>query len=114
MLTNSLLCLALVIHNESRGEPKEGKMAIAHVTLNRSKNKNNICKTVYAKGQFATQPVKFTNNPAWTDSKIIARDALFKKTKDPTNGAVYFHNNKVNPKWKFKKTKKIGNHIFYK
>ena len=35
---------------------------------------------------------------------------------DVTNGATFFHASEVSPSWskKFKKTRKIGRHIFYK
>ena len=35
---------------------------------------------------------------------------------DVTDGATFFHASEVSPSWskKFKKTRKIGRHIFYK
>jgi N-acetylmuramoyl-L-alanine amidase len=114
--TTSLLCLALVIHNESLGESKRGKAAVAHVVLNRAKSKNKICNVVHSPGQFYTKAVYNKSSKGWQDSKIIAKQILNNEVKDPTNGAVYFHNHTVRPKWSKIKTKttRIGNHTFYK
>ena len=34
--------------------------------------------------------------------------------KDNTKGALYYHADYVNPRWKLQKTATIGRHIFYK
>jgi len=34
--------------------------------------------------------------------------------QDITNGALYYHADYVDPKWKLEKTAVIGRHIFYK
>ena len=114
VMASSVLCLALVIHNESRGEPKQGKAAVAHVVLNRAKTHDKVCKTVHSKGQFYTKPVKNKSSKAWVDSKVLAKKVLSKQIKDPTKGAKYFHNHTVKPKWKLKRVGKIGKHTFYK
>jgi N-acetylmuramoyl-L-alanine amidase len=114
--TTSLLCLALVIHNESLGESKRGKAAVAHVVLNRAKSKNKICKTVHAPNQFYTKPIKNKKSKGWHESQHVAKQVLSNTLKDPTKGATYFHNHTVRPKWSKIKTKttRIGGHSFYK
>lgn len=47
-LSEALLCLALNVYFEARGEPIIGQYAVAHVTLNRVKENNStVCKEVY-------------------------------------------------------------------
>lgn len=119
MLQTALLCLALNIHYEARGEPIEGQFAVAHVTINRSKeNKTSICHEVFKKGQFSWTKKRYSipKDDTWKRSKKVAEMAL--KNKDSTNGATYFFNpskcrtphsiikNRI-------KTKIIGNHVFY-
>jgi spore germination cell wall hydrolase CwlJ-like protein len=52
---------------------------------------------------------------AWSDAQVIARDVMIGNTEDPTNGAVYYHANYVNPKWTkyMDLSKVIGRHLFY-
>jgi spore germination cell wall hydrolase CwlJ-like protein len=47
--------------------------------------------------------------------KEIARKALNRQLKDPTDGALYFHNRKVTPNWssEYIKTAEVGEHLFY-
>lgn len=116
-LSSSLLCLAMIVHNESSGEPYVGKAAVAHVVINRAKATNsNICKVVYAPAQFYTKKIKNTKSKDWEESKKIAGKILSRKIKDPTRGAIFFHNHSVKPKWSKvkRKTARIGNHTFYK
>ncbi len=114
MLKSSLLCLALVVHNESKGELELGKHAVGHTVLNRAEKHNkSICKVVYEPGQYYTKPVN-KKHESWEDSVSIAKRILNGKIKDPTNGATHFHNHQVKPKWKLKRTKRIGKHTFYR
>lgn len=119
ILHAALLCLALNVHFEARGEPIEGQIAVAHVTINRAKeNKTDICHEVYKKGQFSWTRHRYSipKGPSWEQSKKIAARAL--KTRDSVKGATYFFNPaKCHPgqivKTK-KKITKIGNHVFYR
>ena len=40
--------------------------------------------------------------------------ANYENLKDITKGALYYHADYVNPRWKLEKTTVIGRHIFYK
>ena len=54
MIKSALLCLALTIYHESRGEPVSGQYAVAEVVVNRSQERNlSICDVVYEKNQFS-------------------------------------------------------------
>lgn len=114
-------CLAKNVYHEARGEPWQGKMAVAIVTINRTNHwqfPNTICKVVYQPGQFSwTQhKLKVIDMYAWNESVLIAQlaQALAHEyaQKFP---ALYFHNKHVRPMWQHKrKIAQIGNHIFYK
>lgn len=118
-------CLALNIYFESRGEPEEGQMAVAHVTLNRVQNSrfpDTICDVVYQPRQFSWTHVRRSHYPAnrnaWRRAKRIAQTALDWHTvgEDFSEGALFFHADYVNPYWvaHFEKTVQIGRHIFYR
>ena len=117
-------CMAMNIYHESRGEVIEGQIAVAHVTVNRVNHKNwpdSICEVVYQDKQFSwTHQIKDPtpkNTKLWDQALIIARDIMIGNTTDPTNGAVFYHANYVNPSWakqdSLSVSKIIGVHIFY-
>lgn len=95
ILHAALLCLALNIHFEARGEPIEGQLAVAHVTINRAKeNKTSICHEVFKKGQFSWTRHRYSipKGTEWEKSKQIATLSL--KLPDSVKGAMYFFNPK--------------------
>lgn len=117
-LERQVECLAKNIYFEARGEPRKGQLAVAHVTLNRTKSDhypNDVCSVVYQKKQFswtADKP-KVRNWEVYANLKQVAYSVLQGETSDPTRGALNFHNASVNPGWKKKVRVKIGGHIFY-
>ncbi|MGY2297164.1 cell wall hydrolase [Pseudomonas yamanorum] len=122
MFPNSaMLCLALNIYHESRGEPHLGQVAVAMVTMNRASwDADRVCEVVYQPRQFSWTPrathKKPTETKAWTKAQRIASDVLSGKVEDTTLGATYFHTHRVKPVWRhsFERTTRIGNHIFYR
>jgi N-acetylmuramoyl-L-alanine amidase len=53
-IENALLCLALNVYHEARGETVEGQVAVAMVTMNRAGwDTRNVCPTVYKPRQFS-------------------------------------------------------------
>ena len=123
-------CLARNIYFESRGESRLGKVAVAFVTKNRAESTqwpSTICGVVYQRHKRVCQfswtcdahPNTIKQAGVWSQALDIARDVLTSViTSDPTNRAVFFHNNKVVPKWsrssKMSRTTKIGSHTFYR
>jgi len=107
-------CLAQNIYHEARGEPYEGQLAVAYVTLNRTNDPyfhGTICEVVYEKKQFswtAHQPA-ISEPKAWKQSQLVATIALilYDAGKDNTNGALYFDGKKR------KNAIRIGKHTFY-
>ena len=122
--TAAFLCLSLNVYHEARGEPEAGQMAVAYVTLNRATyNKQSICDTVKAEGQFSwtadhemKEPKK---NKEWDKAKDVAKQALAAHDTlaiPLMNALNYFHNTSVKPTWRLQRkfVTRIGNHLFYK
>lgn len=123
-------CLADNIYHEAGYEPREGKEAVALVTLNRTQDPRfpkDICSVVKQKTTMAERIVcqfswfcQNVSNPRKKDAYQEAREvavyvyANYENLKDITKGALYYHADYVNPRWKLEKTTVIGRHIFYK
>ena len=108
-------CLVKNIYMEARGESKQGKIAVARVTLNRVSHPDypkSICKVVYQPKQFSwtIKPSKAKINPEEWFQSIDAASIAYN-----TKGfkATHYHNFTVKPKWGLKKIAVIGQHIFY-
>lgn len=112
--------MAKLVYCESRGEPFEGKIAVASVVLNRVINPkfpNTIKEVIFQKNAFSCVQ----------NGKIVAQpnkscyDAVYEaiRGKDPTNEALFFYNPDIATcTWMKstakKDTKTIGNHTFFK
>ena len=123
-------CLADNIYYEAGYEPREGKEAVALVTLNRMQDPRfpkDICSVVKQKTTTAHRIVCqfswFCQNVADARMKVAYKEAQdvavyvyvnYENLKDITQGALYYHADYVNPRWKLEKTTVIGRHIFYK
>lgn len=119
ILQTALLCLSLNVYFEARGEPLPGQMAVAHVTINRSKqNSTTVCHEVFKRKQFSwtSRSYRVPKGPDWESAQQVARMAL--RSTDNTKGATFFFNPKkcgvpssiVTGR---RKTRSIGNHVFY-
>jgi len=125
-----LNCLARNIYHEAGGEPFEGKVAVAQVTINRAESgefPSDICQVVYQKNivyekvlcQFSwycssASINKPMNGPIYTESMEVAKKVLLEGFRLPSiKHALYFHGDYVNPKWGKQPVAKIGRHIFY-
>lgn len=120
-------CLAENIYHEAGYETEVGKQAVALVTMNRTdsgKFPPSICGVVKQKIEGTCQfswfcmPVTLNrNSEAYKRSMEVALYvyANYEKLKDVTHGALYYHADYVNPRWRnVEKTAIIGRHIFYK
>jgi spore germination cell wall hydrolase CwlJ-like protein len=131
MRQTQLDCLARNIYHEAGGEPFEGKVAVAQVTINRAESgsfPSDICQVVYQKNivyekvlcQFSwycesASLKKPMNGPVYTESMEVAKKVLLEGFRLPSiKDALYFHGDYINPGWKKEKVAKIGRHIFYK
>ena len=118
---NEVECLAKNVYFESRGQPNDGMKAIAFVTMNRVKSgifPDSICKVVYQKNQFSwTVHERLPSDlNMWNKSLEIASQVMleYSSDSDPVNGAMYFHEASVHPKWNLTLVARIGRHLFYR
>jgi spore germination cell wall hydrolase CwlJ-like protein len=115
---SELKCMTRAIYVEARGESYSGKLAVAHVILNRIKSGygTNVCDILSKPKQFPwyNKSFKVLEPKVYDSINELSKSILNGKTKDPTNGSIFFHEKSLNPNWKYKKIKIIGNHIFYK
>ena len=121
----AITCLADNIYYEAGNEPRNGKIAVAGVTLNRMRNPkfpSNVCSVVY---QRTSRVCQFS----WTCMRRPAKDpVLYAEAKDiakkvltseintrivVNKDVLFYHADYVNPKWRLERVTKIGRHIFY-
>jgi spore germination cell wall hydrolase CwlJ-like protein len=125
-----LACLADNIYREAGYEPFEGKVAVAQVTLNRTRNPNfpnDVCGVVYQKTVVMKKVIcqfswhcesaakhRPVNRAAYAESYEVAKKVLLEGFRLSTlKNALYYHADYVDPKWGKQKVAKIGAHIFY-
>ncbi|RSD28759.1 cell wall hydrolase [Mesobacillus subterraneus] len=107
--------LARLVHAEAKGEPYEGKVAVAEVVLNRVENEqfpDTVKEVIYQKNAF--QPVQngAINKPASEEAVQAVEEALETETN---HEFLYFYNpDTATSDWIFTRDviKKIGNHSF--
>ena len=112
--------MAKLVYGESRGEPFEGKVAVASVVLNRVQSPdfpNSIKEVILEPRAFSC--VK--NNSIKANPDQNCYDAVYEaiKGKDPTNEALFFYNPKISTCSWMKAIQKIdslaiGQHVFFK
>jgi len=119
-----IFCLAKNIYHEAGIEPKEGKYAVAQVTLNRVNHPrypNTVCDVVMDPYQFSwanKRSIRWTypKGPNWEESLRIAKTVLEDGYRHTGLDRVkYYHADYVHPRWANKLAMRtvIGRHIFY-
>lgn len=130
----SMLCLALAVFVEARGEPELGQVAVAQVVINRSRIRSMpTCAVLLEKGQFTWRVRNYVKEvrtesgiqyvidekrlpvakKGWENSMKAAQKAL---NQSSDMGKIeFFHASYVNPGWssRYKLIIQIGNHLFY-
>mgnify|MGYP003126216141 FL=1 len=136
MMEAAVICLALNLYHEARGEPVVGQIAVSQVVLNRVKDDrypNTVCGVVrqaqYSKinGKLLLKRCQFSwfcdgrsDRPkdvkAFKWSYKLSKRILAGEFSDLVHGATHYHSVKVNPKWRIQKKRvtKIGDHIFHR
>jgi N-acetylmuramoyl-L-alanine amidase len=120
-LSSAILCLALTVYNEARGEPIAGQYAVAYVTLNRAKQRSKtICEVIKEPYQYSWYKNNYQLVPKsgveWETSLKVARTSYTMRNNDNLfSGAAYFHGKEIRPSWtkSMKQIATFGNHIFY-
>ena len=120
---------AATLFMETSGEPPAGRVAVAHVLVNRlrsgkfGRTLSEIClKYRQFSGWNDKDPngIRFAVAPdeLLEPFEQILSNALSGKSLDPTGGALFYYNPKLaSPNWDFKKltqTATIGSHWFFK
>lgn len=118
-----MLCVALAVYFEARGESLEGQRAVASVVWNRRNDErwpNHTCEVVAQKGQFESFPLikaefplllgsEYLDLPPNESMKIALAHASY-TAETPTTSALFFATPNL---LKYKELEVIGNHVFY-
>ena len=128
-LREDLTCLAQNIYFEARSEPLEGKLAVAHVVMNRVASRyfpETVCGVVRDGTDERLHKCQFswycdgkrdviTDQTAWKESMHLASKVYWGRVSDNSGGALWYHADYVKPFWRtaFQRGPKIGRHIFY-
>jgi spore germination cell wall hydrolase CwlJ-like protein len=127
-LDDAITCLSRSIYWEAKGEGDAGMQAIANVVMNRLGHEgfaNTVCAVVKdGQEQGACQfswwcdgrSDDVVEEEPYARAKELSREALNLQLEDLTQGAMYFHHERLTPDWseEYIETVKIGEHIFYK
>lgn len=122
MLSTAIVCLALNVYHEARGESIKGQEAVAQVTLNRVESHrypDNICDVVEQRKQFSwthdSVPDWPKDKEAWETALRVAQRASEGVYSVDLDGSLHYHAKRVRPHWARgkKPVATIGNHIFY-
>lgn len=110
-------CMTEAIFKEANTEDFNGKVAVAHVVMNRAKDKNKkFPRTICGVVNHSHFTYNGKINKRYEDLRDIAHKVITGKIKDNTNGSTHFHHVKVKPKWSKQYVFKIrhGKHLFYR
>ncbi len=112
--------MSKVVYRESRGEPFEGKVAVASVILNRAVNPkfpSTIEGVIKQKNAFSC----VVNGEIHASPDKSCYDAVYEALKgiDPTKDSLFFYNPRISTSSWMKNVPKedivtIGNHVFFK
>ena len=118
-----MICVALAVYFEARGESLEGQRAVASVVWNRRNDErwpNHTCEVVAQKGQFESWPLIRSEFPRLYGAEYLdltpnesMKTALAHASytaETPTTPALFFAQPDL---LKYKQLEIIGNHVFY-
>ena len=118
-MQTALICLALNIYFEARGEPIDGQLLVAETTINRAVDRDQtICEAVWDDDQFSWTRDGLSDTPrdatAYALSTQLAQEAL--AGHHLHSGVDHYHEISINPPWAKSLTVlgRYGNHIFYR
>ena len=128
---DTLILLTMLVFGESRGEPQEGKVAVAWVVKNRvSKPRwwgDTWPSVMLRPYQFSCfnkdaplykllNPLAHDRPETWLDCYLAAVGVYHDFLEDPTLGATHYFNLDIHPFWadSMEKKVRIGRHEFYR
>lgn len=111
--------LARLVHAEAKGEPYEGKVAVAQVVLNRVEDErfpDSIRQVIYEKKQFQPVDNGSINIPADNEAKKAVKEAIAMEGQDSSESVYFFNPDLTGSSWLRSKTvtEDIGQHRFAK
>ena len=117
-MTIAIVCLALNIYHEARGESIDGQFLVAESTINRSIERNQIiCDVVYDEYQYSWTHDNVSDTAYDEESFVIAAAIAAESLAGNHlhSGVTHYHSVSVNPPWakRLKILGRYGNHIFY-
>lgn len=124
-----LVCLALTLYWESRGESDLAQKAVGHVVMNRvnaAGYPSDVCSVVTQHGP--EPPCQFSwwcdgrsdtpqDHTEWWRAFRNALEVYANPDADPTAGALYFHRKDLRPAWaraKVGRARVFGGHVFFR
>ena len=113
---SDLEALTRVVYCEARGEPDNGKLAVAYTVINRTaKSGKSIEYEATKKSQFCVWSGAMAE-PYASTCQAYAQQAINRSAADPSNGATFFYSGSSVPSWAKGKTPcaQIGGHKFFK
>ena len=130
LTASDLDILARTIFGEARGESFEGKMAVAHVVINRVNRRHSdrwatIAQACLDYRQFSCWLEEDpnialitdvdVNDPVFRECLLAGLSALAPRAHDPTHGATHYHARGITPRWAKGHTPIVtmGGHLFY-
>lgn len=118
-MQTALICLALNIYFEARGEPIDGQLLVAETTINRAADRNqSICTAVWDDDQFSWTNDGLSDTPrddtAYALATQLAAEAL--SGHHLHSGVDHYHEISIHPHWanNLQRLGRYGNHIFYR
>lgn len=118
-----LVCLAIAVFFEARGEPIEGQVAVAEVIMNRvsdTRYPDTICEVVFEKKAFSFTHDGLPDRLPSKDPLGEAETALtvassVMKARDLGITSTHYHATSGKPYWAYHYDLDgiIGNHVFY-
>jgi spore germination cell wall hydrolase CwlJ-like protein len=125
---NELHCLTDAIYFEARNQSVKGMIAVGQVIMNRKysgKFGKNVCEVIHQRVNRVCQFSYLCKSKSyrtvddldsWDLATRVAHNTYNGYISDITNGATFYHNRRVKPKWRknVEKTITIKDHVFYR
>ncbi|QEA39554.1 cell wall hydrolase [Pistricoccus aurantiacus] len=127
-LDNAITCMARSLYWETKGQNAATMEAVANVMMNRLSSDefpDTICEVVKQGGeqgacQFSWwcdgRADEVKEEDSYLIVKEVTRKALNQQLEDRTDGALFFHQRSISPRWAsaFLRTAEVGKLLFYK
>jgi spore germination cell wall hydrolase CwlJ-like protein len=117
-IIDPITCLAVVIYLEARGEPLQGRIAVADTVMTRALHEgmtrgHDTCAVVQAPGQYAVTGRIDYQSDEWASAVAVSAAVVWGGVG--CRCATHFHTLDIDPYWadSMSKVAVIGDHIFY-